>query len=403
MMVGVSDSLLTFFPRLMPVRQLELLAAMKAQQHISDAPPLVGIVQTDSGITYRALGAIDDAGLSYLLPKLAALLHLPIRDVWTLWFLIILLFSLAVGIFGMMRILHSPVAKTLFLAKITVLSLLIVMIGDVYQLAPCLAIACVPFVLLFISAPPDAAKFRRGLTTLFAAGIVFGWAHLIRSHSATGLLLFIGILLLFALQVSWAKRMLLLAALFIGFILPLLYMQTVFEARDTFLKSQAGYRSVSRQHPFWHSIYIGLGYLSNEYGLAYKDEVAAKKVYETAPDAEYCSPEYEDALKAAVFDLVRYDPVFIALTLLAKSGVILIYFCLTANVGLLSAIRSPKPWSVELAFALALGFNALFGLLVMPRLSYLLGFLAFSMLYGVVSLDYALRQRHLQEGALLSP
>jgi hypothetical protein len=118
-----------------------------------------------------------------------------------------------------------------------------------------------------------------------------------------------------------------------------------------------------RQHPFWHTVYIGLGYLSNDYGLAYKDIIAAKKVHELAPDALLLLiPEYETALKTAVIDLLRKDPVFVVGTLLAKFGAVLIYFLLAANLGMLAAIRYPKPWSVEVAFVAGLAFNALFGL-----------------------------------------
>ncbi len=79
-------------------------------------------------------------------------------------------------------------------------------------------------------------------------------------------------------------------------------------------------------------------------------------------------------------------------TLIAKFGVVLIYFLLAANFGLLAAIRYLKPWAVEVAFVAGLAFNALFGLLAIPRLSYLEGLIAFAMLYGVMSLDVALQK-----------
>ncbi|MFN3385096.1 MAG: hypothetical protein ACK42Y_00720 [Candidatus Thermochlorobacter sp.] len=387
------DSLDTFFPRLMPVRQWDLQAAKYAQNALPSAPPLVGAQPTDSGISYRALGATDDAGLPYLLPKLANLLHLSLGEAWTLWFFSILIVSYALGIYAMMRLLTSSLVKAFYLIHLFVVTVMIVMIGDVYALPACLAIAAVPFALRFFTNTMDDRRFRTSLAILFGTGILFGWAHVIRSHAATGLIVFMVALLLFAMQVSWLKRMVLLASLLFGFLVPQSYMKTLFDARDAFLEAQIGYGSALRQHPFWHSIYIGLGFLSNDYGLAYKDEVAEKKVRQVAPHAEYCSPEYEAVLKSAVIDLIKKDPVFVTLTLLAKSGFVLIYFCLFANVGLFAAIRYPKPWRIELAFVLALGFNALFGLLVIPRLSYLLGFIAFAVLYGAVSLDDALRQR----------
>jgi hypothetical protein len=132
--------------------------------------------------------------------------------------------------------------------------------------------------------------------------------------------------------------------------------------------------------------------LSNDYGLAYKDVIAAKKVHELARDVLLDSPQYEAVLKTAVIELLRKAPVFVAETLAAKFGVVLIYFLLAANLGILAAIRYPKPWAVEVAFVAGLAFNALFGLVAVPRLSYLEGFIAFAMLYGVISLDVALQK-----------
>ncbi|MCS7212512.1 MAG: hypothetical protein NZ844_12895, partial [Chloroherpetonaceae bacterium] len=263
------DSLPTLFPRLMPVRQWDLLTAVAAQSYTPSPPPLVGIVQADSGVAYRALGATDDAGLFYLLPKLVAFLNLPLNVVWALWFFGLLALALAAGIYSTLRLLQSPLAKALYLIELVVLTVLIVKVGDVYQLAPCLALVGVPLALQYFSKPIDEKRFRIGMAALVAAGVIFGWAHLIRAHSATAVLLFIGTLLLCATQIAWPKRGLLLAALIIGFVLPQVYMKPVFDARDSFLQARVGYRSIARQHPFWHSVYIGFGYLSNEYGLAY--------------------------------------------------------------------------------------------------------------------------------------
>ncbi|MFN3394709.1 MAG: hypothetical protein ACK424_09145, partial [Candidatus Thermochlorobacter sp.] len=95
----------------MPVRQWDLQAAKYAQNALPSAPPLVGAQPTDSGISYRALGATDDAGLPYLLPKLANLLHLSLGEAWTLWFFSILIVSCALGIYAMMRLLTSSLVK----------------------------------------------------------------------------------------------------------------------------------------------------------------------------------------------------------------------------------------------------------------------------------------------------
>jgi hypothetical protein len=377
---------------LMPTRYAELQAAFDG--YTQGLPPLVAATQTDSGTVYRALGMTDDAGLYYMLPKFAHLFHLALPEAWAAWFFAILILSFGLGIYGMTRLLNTMPAKILYFIELSFLGALIIKRGDIYQIAPCLALAAVPLLLQSLSSEREDRAVWCNAAALGTAGVIFGLAHLVRSHSATGLLLFAIILLLFGTAVrAWHKRLLLVAIVLVGFMLPLLYMNHVADTRDAFLKAhQPDYRKVLRQHPFWHTVYIGLGYLSNDYGLAYKDIVAAKKAHELAPDALYCSPEYETALKTAVIDLLRQDPIFVMGTLLAKFGAVLVYFLFAANFGLLAAIRYPKPWAVEVAFVAGLAFNALFGLLAIPRLSYLEGFIAFAMLYGVISLDVALQK-----------
>jgi hypothetical protein len=393
MTVAVTDTLSvpTAIP-LMPARYAELQAAFDS--YAQGLPPLVAATQTDSGTVYRALGTTDDAGLYYMLPKFAHLFHLAPSEAWAVWFFAILILSFGLGIYGTMHLLKTLPAKILYFIELSFLGALIIKYGDIYQIAPCLALAAVPLLLQNLCSERGDRALWRDAAALGTAGFIFGLAHLVRSHSATGLMLFVIILLLFGTAVrAWHKRLLLVAMVLVGFVLPLLYMQHVMDTRDAFLKAhQPNYHPVLRQHPFWHTVYIGLGYLSNDYGLAYKDIVAAKKAHELAPDVLLDSPQYEAVLKTAVIELLRKDPVFVVGTLLAKFGVVLIYFLLAANLGILAAIRYPKPWSVEVAFGVAIAFNALFGLLAVPRLAYLEGFIAFAMLYGVISLDVALQK-----------
>jgi len=310
------------------------------------------------------------------------------------WFFAILILSFGVGIYGTMHLLKTLPAKILYFIELSFLGALIIKYGDIYQIAPCLALAAVPLLLQNLCSERGDRALWRDAAALGTAGFIFGLAHLVRSHSATGLMLFVIILLLFGTAVrAWHKRLLLVAIVLIGFMLPLLYMNHVADMRDAFLKAhQPNYHPVLRQHPFWHTVYIGLGYLSNDYGLAYKDIVAAKKAHELAPDTPWYIPQYDAALKTAVIDLLRKDPVFVVGTLLAKFGAVLVYFLFAANFGLLAAIRYPKPWAVEVAFVAGLAFNALFGLVAVPYPTYLEGFIAFAMLYGVISLDVALQK-----------
>jgi hypothetical protein len=40
-------------------------------------------------------------------------------------------------------------------------------------------------------------------------------------------------------------------------------------------------------HPFWHTVYIGLGVIPNRYGIAYDDSVAIAYVHKIDPSAQY--------------------------------------------------------------------------------------------------------------------
>lgn len=86
-------------------------------------------------------------------------------------------------------------------------------------------------------------------------------------------------------------------------------------------------------------------------------------------------------------------PLFILVTLIAKLRIVLFLLLCWSNGGLLAAAFYPKGWATESAFWSALIFSSLFGIVAIPQVQYLLGFMAFATLYGIVSMDYALERR----------
>jgi len=136
-------------------------------------------------------------------------------------------------------------------------------------------------------------------------------------------------------------------------------------------------------------VYIGLGFVQNPYVPAYEDGVGFRKAHSIDPTVINCSPEYENILRREVFRLARNHPQFIVTNLAAKAGVVLFYLLICANMGLLAAFCYPKGWVLESAFWMAMGFDLLFGLLVVPEFSYLLGLMAFAVMYGIFSIGHA--------------
>jgi len=172
--------------------------------------------------------------------------------------------------------------------------------------------------------------------------------------------------------------------------MPMFYFHTLFQQRDAYFASNKSYaEQLLGGHPLWHSVYIGLGFLDNEYGLKYNDDVAYNKVRSISPGTRLVSPEYEQILKRETFKFIREHPRFVLYTLFAKLGIAFFFLLVFANIGLLAAIRYPKGWPLELSFWGAISISALPGIIVIPTPPYLLGLIALATIYGIVSINHA--------------
>jgi hypothetical protein len=156
---------------------------------------------------------------------------------------------------------------------------------------------------------------------------------------------------------------------------------------------QAGTNQPANQeYVFWHHVYIGFGYLNNPLGIKYKDEMAIDKVHSISPDTEIYSKEYQEILKEEVFKLIQSQKYFVFHTVFSKIGVMLFFFIYSANLGLIAAYYYPKKRALESAFLVAILFSTAPGILVMPYRRYILGYMALSIFYGLVSLNEAVEQ-----------
>ena len=185
------------------------------------------------------------------------------------------------------------------------------------------------------------------------------------------------------------KKLLLAAVLVVGGASVQMFCRELYVQRSAFLAQREVAYEPEQTHVFWHSVYIGLGYISNSEIPAYRDEVAIAKVRILRPDAAYSSVEYEQVLKKETLELARRRPFLVLENLLVKFAVILFYCICASNVGLYAATLSRKPIWFELAFWGAIGFSGLFGLLVVPNPKYILGLIAFATLYGLYCIEYA--------------
>ncbi len=370
---------------LMPARYQQLRRALVGFQRTG--VPLVAF----DGSSFYGAGFSDDLGEYYLIPKLASLLDLRLPTAVDVFLSTILCVSFLVGFVGFFFLFRRGLSRTVALIGLLLLFRVSFHEGDLYIVLSSTAVALVPWLLYFVKRGVVDGWF---VTFASGAGLFAGFANLIRSHSGTGFMLFMAIAVLFALRCGWRSRILLIAVTAAACTAPSLYFHTLRDRRDAYLNAvQPARPPIQEQHPFWHPVYTGFGFLSNEIVPAYSDTVAASKVAAISPGAHYLSGEYEAVLKNEVFSLIRHHFSFVVLTLAAKLGVICFALLLSANVGLLAAELYPKSWPIETAFWVAIAFSSLFGLLVIPHPKYLLGFIAFATLYGVVSVDRALEAR----------
>ena len=63
-------------------------------------------------------------------------------------------------------------------------------------------------------------------------------------------------------------------------------------------------------HPFWHTTYIGLGYLPNDWDIRYYDAIAYRDVLREDPKARFLGPAYGRILRDRYFKLVSSQPLF---------------------------------------------------------------------------------------------
>ncbi len=376
--------------RLMGSRYVDLLRAARGLR--CSGVPLVSF----DGLGYRRGGGGDDPGLFYVVPELARVLHLGVATAVDITLIGIVLMGSGVGLYGFMRSARTTLGRRVGIIAFLLLTVLELVGGDVYVMNAAPAIAGVPWILYFASRRRVTGSV---LITFVLLGIVSQAANFIRAYAGIGLALFAVLAVAGFYELRLAGKGMVLAAFLLAAVGAQMFVNGLYRQRSAFLGQQGDVLFEAKQiHPFWHSVYIGLGYVKNAEVPAYSDAVAATRVRLVRPNAPYLSMEYEDVLKQATLELAKRRPTLILENVMVKLAVVLGFCIGAANVGLYAAIVARKPFWLETAFWVSMAFNSLFGILVVPSPRYLLGLIAFATLYGVYSLEYAAQQPQLHGG-----
>jgi hypothetical protein len=346
------------------------------------------------GLHYGPAAWNDDPGLYLFVPELSHNFGLNIGTASDVLLTGVVLLASGFGLLGLAQVLRTELGWRIAVVALLLLTVVLLLAGDVYALSAAPAVACVPWILSFVS----RKRITLGmLITLGITGVLSVTANVIRSYAGTALVLFAAVVVVGGYRLRPAGRTILVGTLLLGTAGTTLVFQHVYAQRDAFLRRMPGAVTQSaRGHVFWHAVYLGLSYVKNSEIPKYQDELAFAKVRALKPAVKDYSPEYEQVLKEETFKLSKRRPFLILANLIVKLVVVLLFCVLAANVGFYGAKLARKPVWLELAFWLAIAFNGLYGIVVLPNPKYLVGLIVFAALYGVFSIEQAAEQQNLK-------
>jgi hypothetical protein len=376
----------------MPYRYWNLESTLQARYQTGQQ------LLTLSNGTVSASGNTDDVGIAWIVPEIAFRTGWPLAlalDVFLLGALIIGMTSSLIAFFLMAE---NRIAFGIAVVAILVCGGLSFKVGDVYMVQASAALATVPWIIYLWQ---KKSAYRHWLLSALLIGFLLGVSQLIRSHSATGIALLMVPLIWSAQNLRRLNKAAVVLVLAASFLFPqFLFKQAVSERDQYLFAAHPSYKSVPAKHPFWHSAYLGFSFLKNDEVPKYLDEIAITAVCARNVNAAYMSDDYEGVLRERTLTLMKNKPVFAMKTLVGKMAVVILVVLISINLGLISAWRYPKDRSLDIGFAMAIAFNSLFSIIVVPDPRYLLGLVTMCVLYGIVSLQHAVKVR-LQERSLL--
>jgi hypothetical protein len=342
----------------------------------------VFLLSENNGIV-SALQSCDDLGLFMYVPMISILFSTdPLVAAKMLFVGVTVLFVIATGIC------FSFLARTLVGYFVIVYGLyrlasVLQKISDVY------IVYVLPFIAIPVLLIALEKKYKKiFLFSFFFAGLLGGFSDIVRSYAALPVILFFIIILLFNSTFPRFRKVFPFILLLVGYSIPQVHFQYVLHQRNVFLEQQhTSTEEIKNTHVFWHNMYIGLGFLANQYDIVWDDACGLEHARKIIPDVELESSVYDPTIRNLIFKLIKTDRDFIFNVLFAKFGVLLFYFLSYFGFfGLLAAYFVPKAWYVELAFLCCAGLSAVPGLLTLPTICYFLGFITCTVLYAIYSI-----------------
>ena len=348
--------------------------------------PILTMAQPGSD-QLSAAGLSDDQGLYLIVPWLTHLLggH---DTLGTLRWLALGAFAIPIALYPwLIRQLSGSTLAGLASPFLLLIGLWLLPLGDIYWVASWAILALLPVVLLL-----DRRWSRFSLPVLLGLLVLASVASAIRGQAGLPVLIAAALVVV---RRPWARSaragavvLCVLAYLsFSGFGMALVRAE-----RDHQLDGRALAGGTSTSHPFWHTAYVGLGYLPNKWDIRYQDPIGYRDALRIDPTVASTGPRYNKILRKRYFKLVKSDPWFTFRDYGAK-----ILVSLRPAVPVLIALAIVGPWLLLVdrgrsrwrRDALIIGLAGLLGLLspflATPLSAYLLGWLAAVLLAGILA------------------
>ena len=337
----------------------------------------------------------DDVGLFYFVPLISKFFLVSMDRALEFFLFGIAGIACLIGIVGFFFLYRSFLPRLISVVGLLVISAIIIkscrLDGDCIYAPPAVGVmAIVPWALYYLT----RRKASVGLYSFMVfAGVVVGLCNFVRNCSGLPVLIFVLALLVLRSDWTWKRRFILASALVVGILLVIGFIKLLVFRHAEFCLANKITPLKEFNHPLWHTVYWGLGFLQkpfNTTGIYHDDQCVIDLVRDLNPSAEYLSAEYHSTVRDALLRLIIRKPLLFFRTVFAKLGCCLLYFLMFCNIGIVASLWRRKSLSVDIAFIVAMLVSIIPGLVAIPSTSYLMGFVALSILYAIVSVANAL-------------
>jgi hypothetical protein len=331
-----------------------------------------------NGHQYLQTGGGDDAGMMELIAAISCFFGISIANSYDLVILAVISLGILVGYAGFRKLFSDRRIRLIGVAMFLCLAIAEAAIADeyIFQISP--LIAAIPWLFYLGITGKNLALILVATLLAFCSS----WCSLIRSGSLVLGLTFL--LTLFAVRHRSQKPWLPLVLIAFACIPSALFERSVILRRNAALEQIGEPPMAENSHAFWHTFYIGFGFLPNSEVTAYKDSVAAEKVRSIDPSAEYASARYQAILRRELWSLLERRPLLVIATLAAKAAImVLLASFLLYPVRRLVFAEPAIVW-FDAASLLTIGMSAINGIVAVPKASYLLTFLCLIFLYSSI-------------------